>query len=279
MAQPSTQHKLDRVRPPRVQVTYDVEVGDAIEVRTLPFHIAVLGDFSGTPAQSLPRLRDRAFVEVNPDNFDQVLEGMHARLAYTVENRLAETDGAPALRVDLHFKSLEDFDPSNVARQIKPLRELLELRTMLNDLLGKLQGNDRLEELLTEVVTDPEMLKKLEAEVRASTPEPAPVETEAIAAEAIAAESPADEAPVDEPPEPAEELAVTEEVAVAETPVVAAETTEEPVAQEAIAAEPPQDSPVLDAPAEEVPVTAAAEPVETAAGDAGAPVETEKKTE
>src|SRR5277367_845126 len=118
MAQASSQHKLDRVRAPRIQITYDVEIGDAIQVKTLPFHLAVLGDFSGTPSQALPRLRDRSFVEVNPDNFDEVLEGMKPRVAFTVENRLDERQDAPALRVDLHFKSLEDFDAPNVARQI-----------------------------------------------------------------------------------------------------------------------------------------------------------------
>ncbi len=86
-----------------------MEIGDAIEIRDLPFQLGVLGDFTGMPAQPLARLRDRKFVEVNPDNFDEVLEGMTPRLAFTVENRLAGTDGAPALKVELHFKTLEDF--------------------------------------------------------------------------------------------------------------------------------------------------------------------------
>lgn len=185
MAQASSQHKLDRVRPPRVHITYDVEIGDAIEIRELPFQLGILGDFTGTPAQPLPRLRDRKFVEVNPDNFDEVLEGMAPHLALTVENRLAGTDGAPALRVDLHFKSLEDFEPENVARQVNPLRELLDLRRKLNDLLGKLQGNDRLEELLTDAVSDPGKLKKLESEIHGSdaSPTPPPVATESITVE------------------------------------------------------------------------------------------------
>src|SRR2546425_4255225 len=154
MARASTQHKLDRVRPPRVHVTYDVEVGDAIEMKELPFVMGVLGDFTGQAIDPLPRLRDRKFVEVTPDNFDSVLEGMKPHLAYSVENKLSEDPNAPQLRVDLQFKSLDDFDPENVAKQVKPLKELMDLRTRLADLRGSLQGNDKLEELLLDAVGD-----------------------------------------------------------------------------------------------------------------------------
>lgn len=161
----STQHKLDRVRPPRVHITYDVEVGDAIELKELPFVMGVLGDFTGQPTQPLPRLRDRKFVEVTPDNFDQVLEGMKPHLAFSVENKLSEETDAPQLKVDLHFKSMDDFSPENVARQVKPLRELLELRTRLSDLRGTLQGNEKLEEVLMDAVSNTEKLGKLKAEM------------------------------------------------------------------------------------------------------------------
>jgi type VI secretion system protein ImpB len=164
MARASTQHKLDRVRPPRVHVTYDVEIGDAIELKELPFVMGVLGDFTGQPEQPLPRLRDRKFVEVNPDNFDTVLEGMKPHLSFSVENKLSEDSNAANLKVDLHFKSLEDFEPEQVARQVKPLRELLELRTKLSDLRGSLQGNDKLEELLLDAVGNTEKLNKLKGE-------------------------------------------------------------------------------------------------------------------
>src|ERR1043166_3273653 len=90
MARQSTQLKLDRVRPPRVQVTFDVEVGGAIEVKELPFVMGVLGDFTGPPSEPLPRVKDRKFVEVNPDNFDSVLESMRPHLSFTVENKLSE---------------------------------------------------------------------------------------------------------------------------------------------------------------------------------------------
>jgi len=165
MAKQSTQHKLDRVRPPRVHVTYDVEVGDAIELKELPFVMGVLGDFTGQPTEPLPRLRDRKFVEVNPDNFDSVLEGMKPHLAFTVENKLSEDANAPQLKVDLNFKSMDDFAPDNVARQVKPLKELMDLRTKLSDLRGSLQGNDKLEELLLDAVGDKDKLDKLKKEM------------------------------------------------------------------------------------------------------------------
>ena len=165
MARQSTQHKIDRVRAPRVQITYDVEVGDAIEVKELPFVMGVLGDFTGQPVDPLPRLKDRKFVEVNPDNFDTVLESMKPHLAFSVENKLSEDPDAGNLKVDLNFKSLDDFSPANVARQVKPLRELLELRDRLSDLRGSMQGNDKLEEVLREAVTDKDKLARLRSEM------------------------------------------------------------------------------------------------------------------
>src|SRR5207253_10537351 len=116
MARQSTQHKLDRVRSPRVHITYDVEVGGAIELKELSFVVGVLGDFTGQPEQSLARLKDRKFVEVNPDNFDTVLEGMKPHLSFAVENKLSEDPNAPQLKVDLRFKKMEDFEPGNVAK-------------------------------------------------------------------------------------------------------------------------------------------------------------------
>ena len=165
VARESTQHKLDRVRPPRVQITYDVEVGGAIELKELPFVVGVLGDFTGQPEQPLPKLKDRKFVEVNPDNFDTVLEGMKPHLNFSVENKLSEEPDAANLKVDLKFSKLEDFEPQNVAQQVKPLKELLDLRTRLADLRGSLQGNDKLEELLLESVGNTEKLEKLKGEI------------------------------------------------------------------------------------------------------------------
>ena len=165
MAKQSTQHKLDRVRPPRVHVTYDVEVGDAIELKELPFVMGVLGDFTGQPEGPVSKLKDRKFVEVNPDNFDSVLEGMKPHLAFSVENKLSEDSEAGQIKVDLRFKSLEDFEPEQVARQVKPLKEMLDLRTKLADLRGSLQGNDKLEELMLDAVGNTEKLAKLKGEL------------------------------------------------------------------------------------------------------------------
>jgi len=165
MARESTQQKLSRVRAPRVHITYDVELGDAIENKELPFVMGVLGDFTGQPEQPLARLKDRKFVEITPDNFDTVLEGMAPHLSYAVENKLSENAGAGQLKVDLRFKSLDDFEPENVAKQVKPLKELLDLRTKLSDLRGTLQGNDKLDELLMEAMNDTEKRDKLRAEL------------------------------------------------------------------------------------------------------------------
>jgi type VI secretion system protein ImpB len=166
MGRESTQHKLDRVRSPRVQITYDVEVGGAIELKELPFVVGVLGDLTGQPEQPLAKLKERKFVEVNPDNFDTVLEGMKPHLSFAVENKLSDESEPANLKVDLHFKSMDDFEPENVARQVKPLKELLDLRTRLSDLRGSLQGNDKLEELLLESVGNTEKLEKLKGEMK-----------------------------------------------------------------------------------------------------------------
>jgi len=171
MAKESTQQKLSRVRPPRVHITYDVQVGDAIENKELPFVMGVLGDFTGQPEQPLPKVKDRKFVEVTPDNFDTVLAGMNPHLAFSVENKLSEDPNAGQLKVNLNFKSLQDFEPEQVAHQIKPLRELLELRTKLSDLRGTLQGNDKLDELLVDAITNTEKLEKLRAELDLPKPD------------------------------------------------------------------------------------------------------------
>jgi type VI secretion system protein ImpB len=142
-----------------------VEVGDAIEIKELPFVMGVMGDFTGQPTEPLARLKDRKFVEVNPDNFDSVLANMKPHLAFSVENKLSEDPNAGNLKVNLDFKSMDDFSPENVARQVGPLRELLELRDRLRDLRGNMQGNDKLEELLREAVTDKDKLAKLRTEM------------------------------------------------------------------------------------------------------------------
>ncbi|MBI4523616.1 MAG: type VI secretion system contractile sheath small subunit [Deltaproteobacteria bacterium] len=174
MARESTQQKLSRVRPPRVHITYDVEIGDAIEMKEIPFVMGVLADLSGKPEEPLPRLRDRKFVEIDRDNFDAVLKGMNPRLAYRVDNKL--TDDDTKLGVELRFSSMDDFHPEQVANQVEPLRKLAEARKKLSDLLSKMDGNDRLVELLHEVINNTQALQKLGEEAGSGTAA-APAET------------------------------------------------------------------------------------------------------
>ena len=161
----SVQKKLERVRPPRVNISYEVETGGAIEMKELPFVMGVLGDFTGQPTEPLEKLKDRKFTEVTLDNFDEVLASMKPHLAFSVENTLSEEGGK--IGVDLTFESLDDFSPDQVAKQVKPLRELLELRQKLADLRGTLQGNDKLEEILQSSLGDAEKLDKLKGEIGA----------------------------------------------------------------------------------------------------------------
>lgn len=162
----SVQKRLERVRPPRVQLTYDVEIGDAVEQKELPFVMGVMGDFTGQqdPDKPLPKLKDRKFVNVDLDNFDEVLAGMAPRATFRVKNKLSEDGGEFA--VNLEFKKMDDFRPESVVEQVEPLRKLLEARTKLSDLRNKLAGNDKLEDVLGEVLNNTEKLKQLGAEAQ-----------------------------------------------------------------------------------------------------------------
>jgi len=155
----SLQHKLDRVRPPRVQITYDVEVGGALELKELPFVVGVLGDFVGKPEEALPALKNRKFVEIDPDNFNQVMAGMKPRVAFSTENKLQD-DGSK-IGVDLKFNSIEDFEPDSIVQQVDPLRKLVEARQKLSDLRSKMDGNDKLESMLNDVISNTDKQKEL----------------------------------------------------------------------------------------------------------------------
>ena len=161
----STQKKLSRIRPPRVQITYDVEVGGAIQVKELPFVMGVLADLSGKPLEALPKMKDRKFVEIDRDNFNDVLASCAPRLALSVDNRLAKDD--TKLNVELKFRSIDDFNPAEVVKQIEPLNKLFEARQRLMDLLAKLDGNDKLDALLQEIVDNPDNQKALKASTAA----------------------------------------------------------------------------------------------------------------
>ena len=162
MAKESLQHTLDRVRSPRVQITYDVEIGDAIEMKEIPFVVGVLADLSGKPEEPLPKMKERKFVEIDRDNFNQVLAGMSPRTAYRVDNKL--TNDGSQIAVDLRFKSMDDFHPEQVAQQIDPVRKLVDAREKLSELLSKLDGNDKLDELLQDVISSTDSLDKLGVE-------------------------------------------------------------------------------------------------------------------
>ena len=157
--QESIQKKLQKVRPPRVQMTYDVEIGDAIEQKELPFVVGVTGDFSGKSEVMQQRLKDRKFVSIDRDNFDEVMTGLQPRAAYRVTNELSDKGGEFA--VDLKFESMEDFRPESVVQQVEPLKKLLEARTKLADLRNKLLGNEKLEDILTDVLNSTEKLATL----------------------------------------------------------------------------------------------------------------------
>jgi type VI secretion system protein ImpB len=159
----SKQHWLSRNRPPRVQITYDVEIGDAIEKKEIPFVVGILTDLSGTSEAPRPRLKDRKFVEIDRDNFNEVLAATKPEVACLVDDKLT-TDGGK-LKVNLSFESMEDFRPERIVEQVEPLRELLRARERLNDLLAKLEGNDDLSGLLKQVVDDTNKLQALKQEL------------------------------------------------------------------------------------------------------------------
>ncbi|MBG4595381.1 type VI secretion system contractile sheath small subunit [Pseudomonas aeruginosa] len=176
----STQHKLDRVRPPRVQITYDVEIGNAIEKKELPLVVGILADLSGKPDTPPAKLVERRFVDIDRDNFNEILSSISPRATLQVDNTISGDDSK--LNVELRFNHIEDFDPVNLVKQVVPLRRLFEARQRLRDLLTKLDGNDDLDQLLQDVVANTEGRQ----EIKAARPE-------AEAAPAGDSEPPADQ--------------------------------------------------------------------------------------
>lgn len=165
----STQHKLDRIRPPRVQITYDVEIGGAIQKKELPLVMGILADLSGKPEQPLPKLKDRKFVEIDRDNFNAILKSITPRATMQVDNKLSKEGGKTS--IELKFQNIEDFSPLNIVKQVPALNDLFKARQRLNDLLAKLDGNDKLDNMLRELKDDevkqlqgiPEQSEQLEA--------------------------------------------------------------------------------------------------------------------
>ena len=158
----SFQHKLDRVRSPRVQITYDVETNGAMVKKELPFVVGIMAGLSGhRDEKELGSLKDRKFVEIDRDNVDSVMKDAAPMLNLSVENKLA--DDGTKLRMALQFKSMDDFSPANVAEQVAPLKELLDMRHKLNQLLSKMEGNDKLEKLLNDVIGNTEKAKAMKS--------------------------------------------------------------------------------------------------------------------
>ena len=161
MASESQQKKLSRVRKPRVHITYDVETNGAMVKKELPFVVGVLGDFSGNPTQPLKNFKDRKFVQIDRDNFNDVMSRMTPGLNIKVENTL-KGDGSE-MGLQLQFNSMDDFEPARIIEQVEPLRKLMETRQKLTELLGKVDLADDFEKKLEDILKDPEQVKKLKA--------------------------------------------------------------------------------------------------------------------
>jgi type VI secretion system protein ImpB len=162
----SIHDKLKKVRKPRVHITYDVELEGAVEVKELPFVMGVMGDFSGDPTEPLKPLKDRKFITIDRDNFDQVMRRMSPGVKMRVENTL-KGDGSE-MNVELKFQSLDDFEPGRVVEQVEPLKRLMETRNKLRDLMTKADGSEQLENLLEQVLQNDAQLDKLREELGAS---------------------------------------------------------------------------------------------------------------
>jgi len=166
MAQ-SFQHRRKRQRPARVNLTYDVETGGAMEKRELPFVMGVMSDLSGDGADQLPEIEKRKFTEITPDNFDKVLKGMKPKLAYTVDNKL-EPDSEDKIGIELNFEKFDDFSPERIAEQVEPLKQLLDKRRDLGDLKAKLASNRKLTKELQHALDDDDKKAQLKEDLASS---------------------------------------------------------------------------------------------------------------
>lgn len=159
----STQKKLTRIRPPRVQISYDVETGGAIEKKELPLVVGILADLAGKQEGPVVPIKSRKFVEIDRDNFNDVMASIAPRLAFQVDNKLQNDDSK--MNVELKFRKLDDLRPEQVVQQVDTLRKLFEARQRLNDLLAKLDGNDDLDALLQDVAANTDSQQKIKAAV------------------------------------------------------------------------------------------------------------------
>ncbi|MFH7347358.1 type VI secretion system contractile sheath small subunit [Acinetobacter variabilis] len=158
----SVQKKLQRIRPPRVQLTYDIEVGDGKEIKELPFVVGVLGDFSASSELEKTKLKDKKFINIDLENIDEVMKSLAPRANFQVENTLTEAGGTMA--IDLVFNGMNDFRPEQIVQQVEPLRKLVEARERLTDLRNKISNSERLEDLLDEVLKNTDQVQKISVE-------------------------------------------------------------------------------------------------------------------
>ncbi len=160
----STQKKLTRIRPPRVQISYDVETGGAIEKKELPLVVGILADLAGKPDGPMVPIKQRKFVEIDRDNFNDVMASIAPRLAFPIDNKLKDDDSK--MNVELRFRKLDDLRPEAVVQQVETLRKLFEARQRLNDLLAKLDGNDDLDVLLQDIAKNTDSQQQIKAAVQ-----------------------------------------------------------------------------------------------------------------
>jgi type VI secretion system protein ImpB len=159
----SIHDKLERVRKPRVHITYQVETEGATVEKELPFVVGVIGDFSGNPTSPLKPLKDRKFIQIDRDNFNDIMGRMTPGLNIKVENTL-KGDGSE-IPVSLKFGSMQDFEPARVVEQVEPLKKLLDTRDKLRDLLTKVDRSEDLENILEKVLKNTDELKKLQSDL------------------------------------------------------------------------------------------------------------------
>jgi type VI secretion system protein ImpB len=163
----SLQKWVGRNRPPRVQITYDVEIGGASEKKELPLVVGLLADLSGQPLVAPSKLKTRRLIEIDRDNFNEVMSKIAPRLELSVPDTLK---GQGNLKVELNFTAFEHFHPESIVAQVPRLAKLLEVRQQLRDLLGKLDGNDELDSLLEDIIQNTDGLKTLKGQDAGASP-------------------------------------------------------------------------------------------------------------
>ena len=166
----SVHGKLEKIRKPRVHITYDIETEGAQVKKEMPFVAGVLGDFSGDPTKPLKTLKKRKFIQIDGDNFDSVMKKMTPGLKFKVKNTLSDDDSE--LPIDLKFESMADFEPASIVKQVEPLKKLIDIRNKLSDLLSKADCSGELEGLLEHVLQNPDDLKKLSNDLSSTEDKP-----------------------------------------------------------------------------------------------------------